>query len=197
MLHRQSMLFALFLGLFVLPPPPYMGVNAQIEPPPPISVPTDDPPPSPGSTPPLTFTLTGPVAPVAVGDTFTLTGQIDNLSAFPLTSMQLDVPTHTAVHYTAGPAIPPEGIPSGTLELGDLPAAVITPTLITTSMPITLTARVTGQPAGGLLALPFHLRTAATDPLTATVTLSVTLSLNGEGGDGDKGLAAPEAMSSA
>lgn len=177
-----------------------MGVNAQIEPPPAISVPTDDPSPSTGSGPALAFTLAGPAAPVAVGDTVTLTGQVDNLSPYPLTSMQLDVPPHTAVTYTAGPTIPPEGIPGGTLELGDLPAAIITPTLITTSMPITLTARVTGQPAGGLLALPFHLRTAATDPLTATVTLSVTLSLNGESGgesgDGDKGLAAPEAMNS-
>ncbi len=78
-----------------------MGVNAQIEPPPPLSVPTDDPPPSTGSeTPALVFTLTGPAAPVAVGDTFTVTGQVDNLSAYPLTSRQLDVPPHTAVHQT-------------------------------------------------------------------------------------------------
>jgi hypothetical protein len=88
-----------------------------------------------------------------------------NQSAAPLNSIQLDLPGDTAVTYSSGPGIPPEGIESGTLNLGDLG--------ISQTLPFSLTVLVNGAPESGLIELPFHLRSAATDPITVTVTLLV------------------------
>ncbi len=115
---------------------------------------------------PVALAVQAPAGPFGVGEAITLEVIVENGSEQPMHSVQLDLPPHTAVWYTAGPGIPTEGVGSGTLTLDDVTAK--------NSLSVTLSLRLQGPFDGDLLKLPFQVRTAVAVPVTTIVTLPVT-----------------------